>query len=70
MDGRGGDGRPHPVAEDPEDATVEELVALYRDAQGEHPDWDEFRAAMVRDRRLVLRLHVERAYGQARRGGA
>ncbi|MEU9098569.1 PPOX class F420-dependent oxidoreductase [Streptomyces sp. NPDC048361] len=59
-----------PVAGAPDDATVEELVALYRDAQGEHPDWDEFRAAMVRDRRLVLRLRVERAYGQPRRGGA
>ncbi len=52
-----------PVAEDPHDATVEELVRLYRDVLGEHPDWDDFRAAMVRDRRLVLRLGVERAYG-------
>jgi PPOX class probable F420-dependent enzyme len=52
-----------PVAQDPYDATVEELVRLYRDVQGEHPDWDEYRAAMVRDRRLVLRLRVERAYG-------
>ncbi|MCX5386777.1 PPOX class F420-dependent oxidoreductase [Streptomyces sp. NBC_00083] len=57
-----------PVAGDPYDETVEELVALYRDVQGEHPDWDEYRAAMVRDRRLVLRLRVERAYGQPRRG--
>ncbi|MFJ8357768.1 PPOX class F420-dependent oxidoreductase [Streptomyces sp. NPDC093984] len=52
-----------PVAKDPYDATVEELIRLYRDVLGEHPDWDEYRAAMVRDRRLVLRLHVERAYG-------
>ncbi|MEU3558444.1 PPOX class F420-dependent oxidoreductase [Streptomyces fragilis] len=52
-----------PVAEDPEDATVEELVRLYRDVAGEHPDWDDYRAAMVRDRRLVLRLRVERVYG-------
>ncbi|MCX5372071.1 PPOX class F420-dependent oxidoreductase [Streptomyces sp. NBC_00103] len=52
-----------PVAEDPYDATVEELVRLYRDLAGEHPDWDDYRAAMVRDRRLVLRLRVERAYG-------
>lgn len=56
-----------PVAEDPHDETVEELIRLYRDVQGEHPDWDDFRAAMVRDRRLVLRLRVERAYGIARR---
>ncbi|GHK02314.1 PPOX class F420-dependent oxidoreductase [Streptomyces sp. NPDC003753] len=52
-----------PVAKDPYDATVEELIRLYRDVLGEHPDWDEYRAAMVRDRRLVLRLRVERAYG-------
>ncbi|MFB7248770.1 PPOX class F420-dependent enzyme [Streptomyces populi] len=52
-----------PVAEDPHDGTVEELVRVYRDVLGEHPDWDDYRAAMVRDGRLVLRLHVERAYG-------
>ncbi|MFF9003392.1 PPOX class F420-dependent oxidoreductase [Streptomyces achromogenes] len=52
-----------PVAAGPGDDTVAELERLYRDVLGEHPDWDDFRAAMVRDRRLVLRLHVERAYG-------
>jgi PPOX class probable F420-dependent enzyme len=52
-----------PVARDPHDETVEELIRLYRDVQGEHPDWDDYRAAMVRDHRLVLRLRVERAYG-------
>jgi PPOX class probable F420-dependent enzyme len=52
-----------PVARDAHDDTVEELIRLYRDVQGEHPDWDDYRAAMVRDHRLVLRLHVERAYG-------
>ncbi|MGW5369888.1 PPOX class F420-dependent oxidoreductase [Streptomyces sp. NPDC004009] len=52
-----------PVARDPHDETVEELVRLYRDVSGEHPDWDDYRAAMVRDRRLVLRLRVERVYG-------
>ncbi|SDC56060.1 PPOX class F420-dependent oxidoreductase [Streptomyces prasinopilosus] len=57
-----------PVAADPHDGTVEELVRLYRDVNGEHPDWDDYRAAMVRDRRLVLRLRVERAYGIPRRG--
>lgn len=56
-----------PVAADPYDATVGELVRLYRDVAGEHPDWDDYRAAMVRDRRLVLRLRVERAYGLPRR---
>ncbi|BCM70757.1 MULTISPECIES: PPOX class F420-dependent oxidoreductase [Streptomyces] len=52
-----------PVAADPHDETVEELIRLYRDILGEHPDWDDYRAAMVRDRRLVVRLHVDRAYG-------
>ncbi|MEU7303339.1 PPOX class F420-dependent oxidoreductase [Streptomyces sp. NPDC007206] len=56
-----------PVAEDPHDDTVEELIRLYRDVQGEHPDWDDYRAAMVRDRRLVARLHVERVYGIPKR---
>jgi PPOX class probable F420-dependent enzyme len=55
-----------PVAADPHDDTVEELITLYRDVQGEHPDWDDYRRAMVEDRRLVLRLRVERAYGQPR----
>jgi PPOX class probable F420-dependent enzyme len=54
-----------PVATDPHDDTVEELVELYRRLQGEHPDWDEYRAAMVADRRLVVRLPVERVYGMA-----
>jgi PPOX class probable F420-dependent enzyme len=56
-----------PVAGDPTDATVEELIDLYRSVQGEHPDWADYRAAMVRDHRLVVRLHAERAYGVAGR---
>jgi PPOX class probable F420-dependent enzyme len=52
-----------PVASAADDATVDELVALYRDLQGEHPDWDQYRAAMVADGRLVMRLRAERAYG-------
>ncbi|TWJ26307.1 PPOX class probable F420-dependent enzyme [Micromonospora endolithica] len=57
-----------PVAERADDPTVAELVGLYRAVQGEHPDWDDYRAAMVAERRLVLRLHVERVYGMAPRG--
>jgi PPOX class probable F420-dependent enzyme len=53
-----------PVAADPHDATVEELVAYYRGVNGEHPDWSEYRRAMVTDRRLVVRLPVAHAYGQ------
>lgn len=50
-------------ASDPMDATVEELIEVYRGVQGEHPDWDDYRAAMVADGRLVVRLHVNRIYG-------
>ena len=53
-----------PVATDRHDATVEELIEVYRLVQGkEHPDWDDYRRAMVDDERLVLRLSVERLYG-------
>ena len=51
------------VASAPDDAAVEELVELYRAVQGEHPDWEEYRAVMVKDRRLVVRFTPERAYG-------
>lgn len=37
------------------------LIDLYRRVAGEHPDWDDFRAAMDRDRRVVLRIEIERA---------
>jgi PPOX class probable F420-dependent enzyme len=53
-----------PVATDPHDATVEDLITYYRGTAGEHPDWDEYRAAMVADRRLVVRFRPEHAYGQ------
>jgi PPOX class probable F420-dependent enzyme len=58
-----GEAELSPVAEAPDDATVEELAGLYRAVQGEHDAWDDFRAAMVRDRRLVVRLRPARAYG-------
>jgi PPOX class probable F420-dependent enzyme len=51
------------VAAHPDDATVEELVALYRSFSGEHPDWDEYRATMIADQRLVLHLRPTSAYG-------
>jgi PPOX class probable F420-dependent enzyme len=53
-----------PVAADPHDATVEELITYYRGINGEHPNWDEYRAAMVADRRLVVRFRPEHTYGQ------
>ena len=53
-----------PVAAAPDDAVVEELVGMYRQAQGDHPDWDEFRRAMVSQGRIVATLHATHAYGQ------
>ena len=32
------------------------LVEYYRDISGEHPDWEDYRAAMERDRRVLLRI--------------
>ncbi|HET8619322.1 MAG TPA: PPOX class F420-dependent oxidoreductase [Acidimicrobiales bacterium] len=40
---------------------MEPLVDYYRDISGEHPDWDDYRAAMERDQRVILRMTVERA---------
>jgi PPOX class probable F420-dependent enzyme len=37
------------------------LVAYFRSISGEHPNWDEYRAAMESERRVLLRLTVERA---------
>ena len=37
------------------------LVAYYRQISGEHPNWDEYRAAMEQERRVLLRITVERA---------
>jgi PPOX class probable F420-dependent enzyme len=37
------------------------LVDYYRRAVGEHPDWDDYRVAMERERRVLVRIRVERA---------
>jgi PPOX class probable F420-dependent enzyme len=52
-----------PIAADPQDDTVEQLVDYYRTGSGEHPDWDDYRRAMVADGRLICRIHPEHAYG-------
>jgi PPOX class probable F420-dependent enzyme len=51
------------VAGHADDEVVDGLVAHYRAVNGEHPDWAEFRAAMVTDRRLLVRISLTRAYG-------
>jgi PPOX class probable F420-dependent enzyme len=37
------------------------LEDYYRRVSGEHPDWDEYREAMRRDKRLIIRITVDRA---------
>ncbi|WP_411080278.1 PPOX class F420-dependent oxidoreductase [Streptomyces sp. cmx-18-6] len=55
-----------PPAAERDDATVEALITLYRDAAGEHPDWEDYRRVMVEDRRVMVTLHIEHVYGQKR----
>jgi PPOX class probable F420-dependent enzyme len=48
---------------DPHGPEVDALVDYYRKAAGEHPNWDEYRAVMVQDRRVLMKLQVEKTYG-------
>ena len=49
---------------DPNGPEVEALVDYYRSAAGEHRDWDEYRAVMVSDRRVLMAMTVDRVYGE------
>jgi PPOX class probable F420-dependent enzyme len=40
---------------------LEPLVDYYRSTSGEHPDWQEYREAMVREQRVLLRITVDRS---------
>lgn len=40
---------------------MEPLVDYYRRLAGEHPDWEEYRQAMLKDQRVLIRLTIERA---------
>ena len=42
-------------------SAMDGLVRYYRQAAGEHPDWDDYRRAMERERRVLLRIQIERA---------
>jgi PPOX class probable F420-dependent enzyme len=42
-------------------AAMDLLVDYYRRAAGEHPDWDDYRAAMIRDQRVIVRFTIDRA---------
>jgi PPOX class probable F420-dependent enzyme len=37
------------------------LEDYYRRISGEHPDWEDYRAAMRQDRRLIVRITIERS---------
>ena len=47
------------IVEQPE--ALDLLDDYYRRAAGEHPDWSEYREAMIRDKRVVIRFEIERA---------
>jgi PPOX class probable F420-dependent enzyme len=49
---------------DPHSPEVEALVDYYRNAAGEHPDWDEYRSVMVSDRRVLMAMTIDRVYGE------
>ncbi|MDN5896258.1 MAG: PPOX class F420-dependent oxidoreductase [Nocardioides sp.] len=51
------------VAESADDATVDQLVEVYRAVAGEHDDWETYRAAMVEEGRAVVTISPTRAYG-------
>ncbi len=48
----------------PGDATCDALVEYYRLVAGEHPDWDEYRQAMVEEGRLLATFVPSTAVGQ------
>ncbi|MDP9005993.1 MAG: PPOX class F420-dependent oxidoreductase [Actinomycetota bacterium] len=45
----------------PRPAAIDVLVDYYRQISGEHPDWDDYRAALERERRVALRLTITAA---------
>ncbi|MEH0843071.1 PPOX class F420-dependent oxidoreductase [Micromonospora sp. CPCC 205711] len=49
-------------------AALEPLVEYFRSISGEHPDWDEYRKAMTRQGKSLIRVTVER-WGPIATGG-
>ncbi|MFF0155498.1 PPOX class F420-dependent oxidoreductase [Micromonospora sp. NPDC005203] len=47
---------------------VEPLVEYFRSISGEHPDWDDYRAAMVRQGKSLIRVTID-AWGPIATGG-
>ena len=54
------------VIDSPE--SVEPLVEYFRNISGEHPDWDEYREAMVKQGKSIIRITPER-WGPVATGG-
>ncbi len=48
--------------------SVEPLVEYYRNIAGEHPDWDEYRTAMLKQGKSIIRVEPER-WGPVATGG-
>jgi PPOX class probable F420-dependent enzyme len=46
---------------------MERLVDYYRRISGEHPDWDEYRSAMNEQKRLIIRISIDKV-GPSRQG--
>ncbi|MBQ1021722.1 PPOX class F420-dependent oxidoreductase [Micromonospora sp. D93] len=49
-------------------AALEPLVDYFRSISGEHPDWDDYRAAMVRQGKSLIRVTID-AWGPIATGG-
>ena len=47
---------------------VEPLVEYYRSISGEHPDWDEYRTAMVEQGKCLIRVTID-SWGPVATGG-
>lgn len=62
-----GTGELMAVTTSPDDATSDALVAYYEAVAGEaHPDWAEYRKAMIDEGRLIARFTPTNVVGQAR----
>ncbi|MGH7831371.1 MAG: TIGR03618 family F420-dependent PPOX class oxidoreductase [Candidatus Binatia bacterium] len=51
----------------PQPEAMDLLIDWHRQLRGEHPNWDEYRERMRRERRVILRIEIEKV-GPNRRG--
>ncbi|GAA2347237.1 PPOX class F420-dependent oxidoreductase [Saccharopolyspora halophila] len=50
-------------SDDPHGSEIQALVDYFRRAAGEHPDWEEYRSAMVAERRILITMSIDHVYG-------